>query len=220
MHDADDLEEPRPAPAFAEAVARLQAWAATIPEDARGGEWECNYGDWHEIYAAWTKLVATAPVESWEPALIDAALFAIARDNENQALARELPRAALPVLTEHATARGEPDAKWQLAHELGEGPRAAVETLLLRLADDEDEYVRRRALQSLARIGAAGVTELALREWERAPDEMPWSRMNALWALHRVSSPSLSSRLEEALASPNELLRDYARKVRAGDVHA
>jgi hypothetical protein len=205
---------------FVDAVGRFRAWALTVPEDTRYGEWECDYSHWAEIYSSWRKLLAAGEIEHWEPELIDTALFAIARDNECQLLANEVPRKSLGFLAVHAIARSEPDARWQLAVELGEIPTAETEALLLRLVKDGDEYVRRRALQSLARINSGAVTELALQEWTRAPDDMPWSRMNALWALHRVASPALELRVKEALSSSNELLREYAGRLSRGEIES
>lgn len=207
--------------AFLEAVARLRAWTATIAPPQRCGEWECDYPAWPEIYAAWKAVLAAVPIEGWRDQLVGEALFALARDNESQILAGELTHlgaAALCSFTEAAVAAGEPDARWQLACELGTQRAPEVEPLLLRLAADGDEYVRRRALQSLARIGCRRVEELAAREWAEAADDLPWTRMNVLWVLHRISSPRLPALLHQALAAKDPHLRDYASKLRDGNV--
>ncbi|MEZ4362801.1 MAG: HEAT repeat domain-containing protein [Kofleriaceae bacterium] len=202
---------------FLAAVARFKDWASTVREEHRHGSWECDYEAWPELYEAWKALIRDAPMPQWEPELLAVALYAIARDNDCQALAREVPRDALRFLTQAAIASAEADAKWQLAIELGRSS-GEHEELLLALARDDDEYVRRRAVQSLARIGSASAVELALKEWERAAEDFPWSRMSALWVLHRVGAPSLEAYLARASESPEELLRTYADKVRRGDV--
>lgn len=143
------------ASAFVDAVGRFSAWAQTVPVEHRNGEWECDYPAWPEIYAAWESLLAAAPIEGWPFALVDTALYTIARDNECQALAREVPTASLRFLAEEALARGEAEVKWQLAVEIGTRCVGGCEELLVRFADDDDEYVRRRAVQSLALVGSA-----------------------------------------------------------------
>jgi HEAT repeats len=212
--------------AFLEAVARLRAWAQTVDPPQRVGEWECDYQAWPEIYDAWEAVLAASPGARWKDgssaalvALISEALYALARDNECQRLAgiaAQRGAETLCALTEAALDGGEPEARWQLAHELGSAPAPEAEPLLLRLADDADEYVRRRAVQSLARLGAPRTEELALREWSSAPDDVPWTRMNALWALHRISSPLLPSLLRAALSAEDPHLRQYAEKLRDG----
>jgi hypothetical protein len=204
---------------FLEAVDRFKIWGSGIPENERYGEWECDYPDWSEIYTSWKDFLADTPLQRWNQPLMDEALYAIARDNECQVLANEVPRESLRAVAEAACTCSEPDARWQLAVELG-GPPGDGEDLLLKLADDENEYVRRRAVQSLARLGSPAAATLAVREWEQADDDFPWPRMNALWVLHRVSDQSLEPYLARAQESPNSLLREYADNIRRGDVEA
>jgi hypothetical protein len=210
--DSDAVER------FTCAIADFRAWAETVPADQQYGEWECDYQHWHEIHEAFRSLVATRDVKQWPEELVATALYAIARDNEMWILAGDLPRGALGFVTERALVESEPDARWQLAVELGRTPQPDGEQLLLRLVADHDEYVRRRALQSLAKIGAHAVTELALREWTNAPDDMPWTRMNALWALHHVGSPAYAAKLAEARTSSNDYLAAYAEKLASGAI--
>ncbi|HRC58676.1 MAG TPA: hypothetical protein PKU97_22290, partial [Kofleriaceae bacterium] len=117
-----DLLPADPAREFVAAVQRLRAWTHTVPASEQVGEWECNYEQWGELYAVWRRLLSALPVERWDPSLVSEALFALARDNECQALAHDLAALGVPPLVRLAAAartRGEPDARWQLAHELG-----------------------------------------------------------------------------------------------------
>jgi len=212
---------------FSASVARFRAWAVALDvaiED-RSGEWECDYDGWSEIYRAWAALLVNHPLHKWSDALVADVLYALARDNECQVIAHELAKhanASLLTLTELAFTNGEPDAKWQLAVELGKlmnyGSR--VEAALVRMADDADEYVRRRALQSLATIAPQLVVPLALREWANAPDAMPWTRMNVLAVLAEVGAPELPALRRIAMAAPNAYLREFAATMRTAELDA
>lgn len=205
---------------FLAEAAALAAWIERSYPDGRpdGGEWECGYEGWPALYRAFAALLAEAPPPAWSATVLAAVLEALARDHECQQLAHAVPRAAVSWLSRAARASGAPEARWQLAIELADPDLdgAAAEAELARLADDPDEYVRRRAVQSLARRGAAIAEALAVREWTTAAPELPWTRMNALWCLHRLGSPALAGYLAEAEAAPEPLLRDYAARVRAG----
>jgi hypothetical protein len=205
-------------------VDRFRAWAdATCPPDRRFGEWECDYESWGDIYEAVLAFVAAGPFGSWSPEEVRAVLYALARDNESQHLAGEIRRKYPELLVPLARASievGEREDRWQLAEELGQLGRAGgeEERLLLVLARDEHEYVRRRALASLARLHSPTVEELALEAWHRPDPEQQWSRMMALWCLHRVGSPQLGQFLAEAEQDPREHLRGFAGQVRRGEV--
>ena len=114
-----------------------------------------------------------------------------------------------------------PTAKWQIAWQLGQLglslPR--VEPLLLHLTDDEDEYVRRRALLALADVGSAHAADADLIEriWN---SDVPWneySRMAVLYALWKVGSPYLDRYLALADTDRRHTLVEYAARVRAGN---
>ncbi|MFT3696583.1 MAG: HEAT repeat domain-containing protein [Kofleriaceae bacterium] len=176
----------------------------------------CNYRDWRAIYNAFDRALAE-PVERWQHEFVETALYAIARDNENFRLVYQIPIASLAWFAGQARVYPDTDARWQFAMRLGTDPIPDGERLLLQFFDDTDEYVRRRALGSLARLGSATVTDLALHEWNTAAADFPWTRMNALHALHRVSSPAYPAKLAEALASPEPLLAEYAGKLARGE---
>ena len=116
---------------------------------------------------------------------MQAVLYAIACDNEYQYLADEVHLhhpATLIALARAALSRGEPDAKWQLADELGHllDAGGAANQLLLILARDEHEYVRRRALGALARVGSPASGRRAAQTSTGQgddPDEATESRM-------------------------------------------
>ncbi|MDB5294614.1 MAG: hypothetical protein JWO31_597 [Phycisphaerales bacterium] len=204
-------------------VERFRSWAAT-PRAAEGGaEWDALYEDWDRVYAAVLGLVDAKPFAAWSAAEAAAVLYAVARDNDLQHLAGEIRARApglLPDLAEAALRGGERDARWQLAEELGRLATACPRRgpLLERLAGDEDEYVRRRALGALARAGSPATERVALEAWHRPDASQEWARMTALWALHRVGSGQLGRLLDEAERDARPYLAAYAADVRRGRV--
>jgi len=202
-------------------TARFARWADTLPS-ARSGEWECDYEHWPDYHAAVAAFIEARPIALWSSEETRAVLYAIARDNEIEHLAREVRCRHPEILIELARAsihEGEPDARWQLAEELGRaGPLSDVEAILLELARDDAEYVRRRALAALARLGSTSAEALALEAWDRPDPNQQWARMMALWCLHRIGSSHLEPKLVEAEHDGREYLAGYARKIRNGEI--
>lgn len=200
-------------------VGRFREWAEAYPYAGRYGEWECDYEAWPELYAAVLRFVAGGPYESWSEAEVRAVLYAIARDNEFQHLARvirERHPELVPLLARTALRFGERDDRWQLAVELGR-LGASFEPLLLEMAGDENEYVRRHALHSLLLIGSPLVEELALAAWLRTDEAQEWARMMALYCLHKLESPRLEPLVAEAERDERQYLREYAARIRRGE---
>lgn len=207
-------------PDLMDEVARFREWAALIPTDERYGEWECDYKGWATLYAAAFEFVDRMPFESWSDAELQALLYAIARDNELQHIAEEIRchhPALIIRLARASLVAGEPDARWQLAVELGSMDDPEAEALLLAFAQDDREYVRRRALQSLLRIGSDAVEELALAAWARADPDQEHARMMALYCLHKLGSAHLEVLLAEAERDARKYLREYAQRIRRGE---
>ncbi|MEO6810194.1 MAG: HEAT repeat domain-containing protein [Isosphaeraceae bacterium] len=209
-------------------VGRFRTWAGNDPpttlsrerqRDHADGEWECDYPHWTELYAAVMEHVAASPPEVWSDEPLQAILYALARDNEDEILGEEIrlrhPE-TLIALAKAALVAGEFDARWQLADQLGQLDRdlGDVERLLLALVRNEDEYVRRRALKSLARVGSSAAERLALEAWNRPDEHQEWARMGALDCLRRIDSPHLEHLLAEAERDERQHLRDFAKSLR------
>lgn len=203
-------------------VDRFRSWAGSYPKAGAYGEWECDYESWDSLYEAVLSFVANRPFESWSRNEQQAVLYAIARDNEFQYLVGEICKSHPEVicdLTRTALVVGERDDRWQLAVELANLGRTdpEVEGLLLILAGDDHEYVRRNSLQSLLRIGSPAVEKLAVAEWYRPDEDQEWSRMNALYCLHTLGSPQLQVLLVHAENDSRQHLRGYAERIRRGE---
>ncbi len=204
-------------------VERFKSWAASYPIGERGGEWECDYEDWNRLYAAVLGFVDRKPFPLWSAEELTAVLYALARDNEMEHLSRQMAERGgdlLLDLSEASVRVGEAEARWQLATQLEHAGAnsARQDQVLLKLARDENEYVRRRSLHVLARLGSPMTEELALEAWSRPDESQQWARMMALWALHRIGSAQLDRLLAEAERDERPYLSGYAAKVRIGDI--
>lgn len=209
-------------------IARFRTWAGNDPPATRSqeqqlhhadGEWECDYPHWLELCAAVMDHMAASPLEAWSDEQLQATLYALARDNKDEHLAEETRLrypATLIALAKAALLGGEFDARWQLADQLGylDHHLGDVERLLLAFVRDEDEYVRRRALKSLARVGSPAAERLALEAWNRPDEHQEWARMGALDCLRRIGSSHLENLLAEAERDGRQYLRDFAKRIR------
>ena len=202
-----------------EEVGKFRAWAK---ERVQIAEWECNYEEWQPLYEGVEQFVKSAPPHAWTAQQTEDLLYILARDWECQIISERLRPDHAEVafhLAFESLEQSDWDARWQLADVLGHLPLdPRIEPLLLRFVHDEEEYVRRRALQSLTRIGSSRVETLAHREWKREDENQQWARMNALSCWNHINSPLLESHLREAEASDMNYLADYARRLRNGEV--
>ncbi|UOF14247.1 HEAT repeat domain-containing protein [Lysobacter capsici] len=198
---------------------RFRHWADGLA--MHDGQWECVYEAWPAWYEAVLGWVGERAGRAAPEADIGQVLYAIARDRDTQYLVREIRKRhpdALVWLTRAALVQGEAEARWQLAVELGRLPRGdEAEGLLLALADDDDEYVRRRAIRSLASLGVQAAEALVCGEWQRADENQEWARMSALECLRELKSPRLAALLADALQGSLPHLRQYAQRLREQD---
>ncbi|ALP62251.1 HEAT repeat domain-containing protein [Paraburkholderia caribensis] len=175
-----------------EQVDRFREWAALYPIHERIGAWECDYEQWRPLWAAAIAVLESLPPDAWTEKCSADLLYAIARDNEMEWIAGQLPGKpdALSKLARLSVNSPESDAKWQLAAQLGTqaARKAEAETLLLHLVDDEDEYVSRRSLLALGALKSARAEFLAERAWLTGHE---YQRIAALWVLKDVAHDKL-----------------------------
>lgn len=198
---------------------RFRDWADGLT--MHDGQWECVYEAWPAWYEAVLGRVGGRAGRAAPDADIGQVLYAIARDRDAQYLVREIRKRhpdALLWLIRAALVQGEAEARWQLAVELGQVPSGdEAEDLLLALARDDDEYVRRRAIRSLAALGVQAADALAWGEWQRADENQEWARMSALECLRQLKSPRLAALLADALQDARPQLRRFAQQLREHD---
>ncbi len=128
---------------LAEQVERFQEWATR--QTGRSGEWETDYSEWAALWATANQTLAKSSLDESEIALL---LYVLARDNESELILEmllEYPDNGM-LLARACLGNSEPDARWQILIFLGSQDGEAAQELLRGLVQDEDEYVRRRAL--------------------------------------------------------------------------
>jgi hypothetical protein len=174
-------------------AAKFRTWADDYPAAERSDEWECSYDMWRDIYCAFRAYVQATGFRDWDQRITEYLLYLIARDNEFEALIKDI--AARPDdllhLAEIAVSSTESKAKWQIAVELGKlsTQTSQAERLLLRFAHNADEYVRRRAMMALADAGSTHVAALATvawdtnLDWDTTGEFQQYPRMAALYSL-------------------------------------
>lgn len=177
-----------------EELNKFRKWASTV--SGKFGEWECNYERWQEMYSTFISYLQRCSPTQVTKSEISDLIYAIARDNEDERLISLLSErpAWFKALLVHIFDCDEPDAKWQFADVLGNNILQFPETesALLRLINDKNEYVTRRALHSLGKIGSKHAEALCERAWN---SDHEYQRMMALTVLKEIGSKKLQKYL-------------------------
>lgn len=201
---------------LAAAAAAFRLWAERFPTGGRCGEWEAEYEDWSQVYAAVVRFLDANSPNCWDDEAILDLLYLLARDNETELIRDNLVDrpAHLQVLAQTGLRSNERDARWQLADALGEDavPDKDALSLLQRFFEDADEYVSRRALLSLGRRQAPVAEALAIRAWHTG---FEYQRIAALHVLASLCSPLLPHYLRLADKDGRKHLVSNASSVRS-----
>jgi hypothetical protein len=198
-------------------VALFKQWASAKPAgsfSSEYGEWECDYPDWHSLWAAAASVIQSVPSHLWTDDCSDDLLYAIARDNETEYIAEQLSGKGegLLKLARLSVGSSEPEAKWQLAVLLGQlsSDKTSAEALLLILVNDEDEYVSRRALLALGALKSLHAESLAEKAWLSGHE---YQRIAALWVLKDIASSKLAEYVLLAGEDGRKYLVNNAREI-------
>lgn len=199
-----------------EQVLNFKRWASSLPVPHHG-EWESDYAEWPALWSAAKSVLKSVPAVDWTEACIANLVYAIARDNSAELIMDALPGnpdAALK-LARFAADSSEADAKWQLATQLGtlSAHKQDAEAILLRMVDDESEYVRRRSLLALGILKSRHAEALAEKAWLTGHE---YQRTAALAALKDLNSAKLGDYIKKATEDGRPFVVQAARE--AGDV--
>lgn len=200
-------------------IDKFDTWAQSqfdIPQDDIGGEWECNYRNWDEIYSAFVNFLNETDSNNWTEKEMERLLYIIARDNESGYLSDLLNELALIVLTKFAIVHGKRDDKWQLAvqlHKLSDKQLAI--TFLDEFVNDKEEYVNRRALMELAKLKSQKVESYAELFWSRNVygDMDEYQKMAVLYSLKEINSAQLDKYIQLAKQDGRHYLVQNAIKI-------
>jgi hypothetical protein len=136
-------------------IEKFRNWAKT--SDKSFGEWETEYLHWDRIYHFVNKLIEDIPVEKWSSDLLNEFLYILARDNECEIIIDTLIENPTRLLSiaKHSVFFPDHDARWQIAHGLGEinENTQEIKNLLKKFLYDDEEYVRRRAYIAFEKKG-------------------------------------------------------------------
>jgi HEAT repeat protein len=203
---------------FHSAVTMLRKWADLVPQEERVGEWECVYPDWERVYATWESLLQHSAIEAWQLEMVEDAMFAVARDNENMVMIGMVGRRggrSLATLTNLTARYGEPETQYQCAIALARwASKQDAEPLLRSFTESPHTYVRQTAMLSLARIGSALLEDLALQQWMNPTTEAT-EKATLLDCLAIARSSILERLLTESELSGVMSLAEHAKELRA-----
>ncbi len=200
-------------------IDKFETWAQStynLPLDDIGGEWECSYLDWNNIYLSFKNFLQHTNPELWTKNDKRRLLYIIARDNETEFLANILSESELMVLTEESISDGHRDDKWQLATQLYKlSDKQLALKLLEKLVNDEDEYVSRRSLIELAKLSPDKTEFYAKLFWTRNKygelDE--YQKISVLHSLNAINSSQLDKYIELAKVDGRKYLVKNAKEI-------
>ena len=136
-------------------IEQFERWAdeySDIPQDERGGEWECDYSNWSAIWSEFERFLSDNNVLKISDYQFEKILYIIARDNENQSIIEMIAENAelLMTIAEKGLTFKSIDSKWQIVDKLNRlTDMALAKMLLVKYIKQENEYVTRMAIKTL-----------------------------------------------------------------------
>jgi hypothetical protein len=188
------------------------------PQDKLFGEWEDDYGEWQAIYLSFEDFLRSDNPQEWTRKEKDRLLYIIARNNETEELAEALNEEALKVLTKQAFDCAHKNAKWQLAIQLDKlADRGLALEFLERFVNDKDEYVIRRALLEMAKIGSKKTEFYCEKLWHKDifGESEEYQRIAIIHSLHEIKSPKLAEYIKLAKDDGRKYLFKNALEIEA-----
>lgn len=157
-------------------------------------EWE--YPNWDTLISLLFTAVSTLASGERSEVLVNYLLTGMELDNEAETILDEceskLTDNNLEFLFEKGIKHIQSEARWQIAELIGRKDNKSFTKYLLKLLDDSNKYVQRRALISLDRIDTEKAQEIAFK---RLQDEDDYLRLVSL----RILKEHNSQKLKEAV---------------------
>ncbi len=201
-------------------IEKFKKWSEnfeSIPELERCGEWELLYEGWDKLDNLMCEFLETISYEDWNEEELKAVLYLIARDNENERfinIISEKQPNALEFLAYESFAFGEPNAKWQIAINLDKIiDKKNAQLLLEKYLTDENEYVRRRALMTLAKFPHHNLEHFCAEAWNKENEMQEYQRIAVLHSLKIAKSKELRHYIKLAIEDGREYLVMNAKKL-------
>ena len=183
-------------------------------EGSHPHDWPDEYPQLEELHGAAAEVLRLTLPTVWDSRTVEELLESLSIDNEAEFIADQLSQEQLVALAKASFDLGNDEARWQLASRLSQLPETDErESLLTRFLNDEDEYVRRRALLAAGECRSPQVERAALKAW-RSDEE--YQRLVALHVLWQLKSPRLEHHLEIAETDSSEFVRKRVREIRLG----
>ncbi|WP_200976558.1 hypothetical protein [Echinicola sp. 20G] len=210
-------------------IEKFKKWAeaySEVPQDERGGEWECDYSDWPIIWKEFEDFFNECHYSKWTDKELANILYIIARDNECNSiieLISEKPE-TLEFIANKGLDFNSPDAKWQIVemlHNLQSQHNA--EQLIIKYLKQEIEYVSRMGIKTLGRLKSSLTEKYCEKAWQwNKNDPMSeYQRIMALNVLFEYGSPLTSKYITLAKEDGREYLVSQAinieNKIKAGN---
>lgn len=176
--------------------------------------WEYEYPHWIEMYRVVDTFIELNSFNFLSKLDRENLIYLIARDNGCRHLISQLKKypSLFQYLLPFVVKSNEVDARWQFTEILGIQiiPFNEAESYLLQLVVDTDEYVSRKALHSLGKIGSKHTESLCKKAWETNHE---YQRIMVLWTLFEMDSKQLNKYLSLAMKDERKNIVINAKEI-------
>jgi len=193
-----------------EELHRFGLWAQEYLKSVNYPEWEVDYPRWQILYDITFKAIDILTQIEDSSEIANLILDVMALDNESELVLDEcenkLDVKGLSILYEIGVNHPNWNARWQVAELIGRRKHMKSQEFLLKLIDDNEEYVIRRALFSLAKINPRIAEKVAL---EKLHSEYEYLRLGSLATLEEVSSEYFENAVKELEEDSSKIIRGW-----------
>ncbi|WP_182298342.1 HEAT repeat domain-containing protein [Cohnella cholangitidis] len=172
------------------------------------------------MYPHWDELVRLAyrtieDLEKGEATDVALILEVMALDNEEENILTEcvnkLSESRLEIVVKHGTIFPLSNTRWQIAELIGRKQHTTWEKYLLKLIEDSNKYVQRRALLSLVKIDSKLASELSFQKLDDVDEMM---RLNAIRIIKETSSTFLNEALKKLEGDTSQLVLEEVASIK------